>query len=57
VKNYEIPEPHREEVEDLRERIQQISETREYPATFSIWSQLLLSIAIPKAIQLVLGSA
>ncbi|SEO86481.1 hypothetical protein SAMN05216388_102146 [Halorientalis persicus] len=57
VKNYEIPDEDREEVEDLRERIQQVSATSEYPATFSIWSQLLLSIAIPKAIQLVLASA
>jgi ABC-type multidrug transport system fused ATPase/permease subunit len=57
VQNYEVPEAHREEVEDLRERIQQVSATSEYPATFSIWSQLLLSIAIPKAIQLVLASA
>ncbi|WP_335999615.1 hypothetical protein [Halorientalis halophila] len=57
VKNYEIPADARDEVEDLRERIERVSATSEYPATFSIWSQLLLSIAIPKAIQLILANA
>jgi ABC-type multidrug transport system fused ATPase/permease subunit len=57
VKTYEVPEEKREQVEDLRERIDHVSATSEYPATFSIWSQLLLSIALPKAIQLLLANA
>lgn len=56
VKAYEIPESRQEQVERLRERIDHVSATSEYPATFSIWSQLLLSIALPKAIQLLLAS-
>jgi len=56
VKTYKIPENKQERVERLRERIDHVSATREYPATFSIWSQLLLSIALPKGIQLLLAS-
>ena len=56
VKTYEIPQEKQEQVEKLRERINHVSATSEYPATFSIWSQLLLSIALPKGIQLLLAS-
>lgn len=57
VANYAVPENRREEVAALRDRIQRVSETKEYPATFSIWTQLLLSVAIPKALQLFLAGA
>lgn len=57
VKSYEVPEGKQERVEDLRERIGHVSATSEYPATFSIWSQLLLSIVLPKAVQLLLANA
>lgn len=43
-------------VDNLRQRMDRVSSTREYPATFSIWSQLLLSIIIPKASQLLIAS-
>jgi ABC-type multidrug transport system fused ATPase/permease subunit len=55
VRTYEIPADKEQEVTDLRDRIARVSGTREYPATFSIWSQLLLSIALPKALQLFLA--
>lgn len=55
IKAYEIPPDKEQEVTDLRDRITRVSDTREYPATFSIWSQLLLSIALPKALQLFLA--
>lgn len=42
-------------VEEVRRRMELVSATREYPATFSIWSQLLLSIVLPKAVQLVVA--
>lgn len=54
VAAYEIPENRREEVEDIRNRMKQISATSEYPATFSIWSKLVLSVVLPKAVQLLL---
>ncbi|MFB6196411.1 MAG: hypothetical protein ABEI80_09580 [Haloplanus sp.] len=57
MKEYEIPEDKQAEVEDLRQRMDRISATREYPATFSIWTQLLLSIVLPKAVQLFLSAA
>lgn len=57
VKSYEIPDEKKEKVDDLRERISRVSGTSEYPATFSIWSQILLSIILPKAIQLALANA
>lgn len=57
VKTYDVPDEKAEIVDDLRERIRRVDATGEYPATFSIWSQLLLSIALPKAIQFVLAGA
>ncbi|RLM63211.1 hypothetical protein DVK05_07935 [Halorubrum sp. Atlit-8R] len=42
-------------LEGVRRRMERVSATQEYPATFSIWSQLLLSIVIPKAVQLVVA--
>jgi hypothetical protein len=55
VRAYEVPDEHQERVADLRDRITRVSSTSEYPATFSIWSQLLLSIALPKAVQLLIA--
>ncbi len=57
VKSYEISDEKENKVEDLRKRINHVTATSEYPATFSIWSQLLLSIALPKAIQLLIANA
>lgn len=56
ISEYNIPEDAADRVRDIQERIATVSETREYPATFNIWTQLLLSIAIPKAVQLFLAS-
>lgn len=56
VREYKIKEGAADDVEDIRQRINEVSSTREYPATFSIWTQLLLSVAIPKAVQLFLAS-
>lgn len=57
VAEYTVPEAREAEVADIRERIDQVSATSEYPATFSIWSQLLLGIVLPKAVQLLLAAA
>lgn len=48
VANDRISDDRREAVADVRERIQQVADTREYPATFSIWTQLVLSVALPE---------
>jgi ABC-type multidrug transport system fused ATPase/permease subunit len=55
VRDYEVPDDQRDRLDDIQQRIDRVSATREYPATFSIWTQLLLSVAIPKALQLVLA--
>lgn len=56
VRAYEIPDSKRDRLDDLERRIDRVSATREYPATFSIWTQLLLSVAVPKGLQLVLAN-
>jgi hypothetical protein len=56
VREYEVPESHRNRIDDIEERIDRVSATREYPATFSIWTQLLLSVAVPKGLQMLLAS-
>lgn len=55
IHSYDFPEEERDAVEELRNRITRVSDTSEYPATFSIWSQLLLSIVLPKVFQLFLA--
>jgi hypothetical protein len=57
VREYTVEHEATEIFEDLRQRIDTVSSTREYPATFSIWTQLVLSVVIPKALQLFLASA
>ncbi|CCQ36763.1 uncharacterized protein Nmlp_2604 [Natronomonas moolapensis 8.8.11] len=52
ILEYEIQDDRQEYVQNLQDRIQKVSKTREYPATFTIWTQILLSIALPKAFQL-----
>lgn len=56
IKRYVVSREERDTVEEIRRRMQMVSATNEYPATFSIWSQLLLSIIIPKATQLLIAS-
>jgi ABC-type multidrug transport system fused ATPase/permease subunit len=55
IKNYDVNEEKQTLVDELRQRTETVSNTREYPATFSIWSQLLVSIVLPKAVQLLLA--
>ncbi|VTT85331.1 hypothetical protein DM2_213 [Halorubrum sp. DM2] len=55
IKRYVVSGEDRDTVEELRRRMEMVSSTNEYPATFSIWSQLLLSIIIPKATQLLVA--
>lgn len=53
---YNVADDQSEYVDELRSRIRQVSQTREYPATFSIWTQILLSIALPKGLQLLISA-
>jgi len=56
IKTYDVDEEKEGLVEELQCRIDTVSATREYPATFSIWSQLLISIVLPKGVQLLLAA-
>ncbi|SMO33919.1 hypothetical protein SAMN06264867_101136 [Halorubrum cibi] len=56
VATYSVPRDNRDIIDDIQHRMSLVSETREYPATFSIWSQLLLSIVLPKAIQMFIAN-
>lgn len=56
VSDYSVPPDVEHDVAKIRERMDIVSGTREYPATFSIWSQLLISIVLPKAVQVMLTS-
>jgi hypothetical protein len=44
-----------EEYEELRRRMRHVTATREYPTTFAMWSQILIGLILPKAIQLLLA--
>lgn len=52
IKTYDVDDDKETLVDDLQQRIDTVSATGEYPATFSIWSQLLISVALPKVFQL-----
>lgn len=54
ISSYAISEEKQDQVDDIQARMDQVSNTNEYPATFTIWTQLLVSILLPKAIQLAL---
>lgn len=55
IKTYDVDEDKEAQLNELQQRIDMVSATQEYPATFSIWSQLLLSIVLPKLFQSVLA--
>ena len=56
IKSDDVDEEKQALVDELQQRTETVSATREYPATFSIWSQLLVSIVLPKAFQMVLAA-
>jgi hypothetical protein len=41
-----------ETLEDIRQRRQEIRDTRVYPASFTMWSQIFISILLPQAMNL-----
>ncbi|MCD2201084.1 hypothetical protein LPA44_14460 [Halobacterium sp. KA-4] len=43
-----------EEFQDIRDRMNYVSATREYPTTFAMWSQILIGLIIPKAVQMLM---
>ncbi|WP_336037303.1 hypothetical protein [Halobacterium yunchengense] len=55
VKHRTVPDGDADRVAELQRRMEIVSGTNEYPATFSIWSQLLLAVVLPKGVQLFLS--
>lgn len=55
IAKYTVADNKDDLITEVDERMELVSSTNEYPATFSIWSQLLISIVLPKAVQLFIG--
>lgn len=45
-----------EEYQRYRQQVQHVTSTKEYPATFTMWTQILVGVMLPKAIQLALSA-
>jgi hypothetical protein len=43
----------KEKLEDLNRRLEKVKQTRVYPATFTMWSQIVISVLLPQGLQLV----
>lgn len=56
IEQFELREEAQEDYEDLRTRMELVSATKEYPATFTMWAQLAVGVIAPKAIQLILSN-
>ncbi|WP_299233472.1 hypothetical protein [Natronomonas sp.] len=54
ITNRRLPDSERDHIADLERRMDNITSTKEYPATFAMWTQLLIGIVLPKGVQLVL---
>jgi hypothetical protein len=50
VDEFEITDE--ETFEDLRQRMEYVDGTREYPTTFTMWSQIAISVLLPQVMQL-----
>jgi hypothetical protein len=43
----------KEKLEDLNRRLEKVKQTKVYPATFTMWSQIAISVLLPQGLQLV----
>jgi len=49
-----IPDTEADRIDDIEQRMDNIASTKEYPATFGMWTQLLIGIILPKGVQVFL---
>lgn len=56
VEEFAIPEESQDTYDDIRSRMDLVSATKEYPATFTMWVQFGVGVLIPKAIQVLLSA-
>lgn len=54
IAEFERPEENSDQLEILEYRMSRITNTREYPATFAMWTQLIIAVILPKGLQLLL---
>lgn len=50
IESSEITDP--DKLEDSRRRLEQVRATKEYPTTFTMWSQILISVLLPQAMNM-----
>lgn len=55
INNSEIADEER--LDDINRRQQEISETRVYPASFTMWSQITISVLLPQALNMAVQAA
>jgi hypothetical protein len=51
IEEFDVPEESRDRYDDVRARMELVSATREYPATFTMWAQFAVGVIVPKAVQ------
>jgi hypothetical protein len=56
VEEFSIPEESEDTYSDIRTRMDLVSGTKEYPATFTMWVQFGVGVLIPKAVQVLLSA-
>lgn len=57
---YEITTPegaNEADLSDIERRLEQVRSTRVYPATFTMWSQIAVSVVFPQALQVAIQAA
>lgn len=55
ISRHRIPEDTKGEVDRIKSRMDQVTSTKEYPATFAMWTQLIIGLILPKSVQLLLS--
>jgi len=50
INNSSVDKP--EKLKDAQRRLEQVKGTRVYPATFTMWSQIIISVVLPQLLQL-----
>lgn len=48
---------NQEQLDDARRRLKQVQNTRVYPATFTMWSQIAISVLLPQLLQITVQTA
>lgn len=55
INNSEVTDEER--LDDIYRRRQEIRDTRVYPATFTMWSQIVISVLLPQALNMAAQAA